>query len=476
MTRTGKGYPKEKMLSLSQINQIEAAQKQLAIYQQKNRIINNYFTGRNRLKDLGISNPDNILGLQAGVAFPAIVVEAIEERIRLQGFYSENYDVDEIFFDNNILSESSMVHTDALEYGTSYLTVGRGNDDEPDILIIPESPNSMVGVRSMRTRRLIMACDIKSVEGGRESIGTLYLPNETIPFAITEDGHIIADGEVDEHMLGRVPVTQFINRPQTSNMRGRSEITPVIRNLTDSAVRTYVQMEVAREFYSNPKNVFLNVAAAEFQTQDGRPRNPFNSKAGGAIVLGRGDNADIDSSGSAPSVTQLPGSNPSELIAQLNKYASEVASHSAIPIHRFGFESAQYPSGDSIAAMEQPMLGKVERRITGFGRTWEETMQLAILIRDGELPNIRDINAVFRKPETPTIASTVDAILKLTQGENPILDSRSEIVIRALNFSAQDQEIMRRENAATRSMSLIENLALAKGKLPATTTEDIPAE
>lgn len=463
------------MLSLAVTRQIEELEKLLESYRIKNRTRNSYYTGVNRLKDLGISIPDEITNLKAGVAFPSIVIDSIEERINLQGFYSDEYDLEDIFFENNLQAESSMVHIDALEYGTSYLVIGRGGPGEPEILITPESPNSMVGIRNLRTRRLEVACDIKSVSGGRESIGTLYLPDVTIPFAITEDGSIVEDGEPDYHNLGFVPVVQFINRPQTSNRNGRSEITEVVMALTDSAVRTYVGMEVARELYGNPKSVFSNVNMAEFRGPDGRPRNPFSTRANQAIILGKGDNATTSASGSgggsAPTVSQLSAGNPSSFVPLLDKYAAEVSAHSGIPIHRFGTEAVQFPSGDALTAMDQPLISKAERRISNFGRTWEEAMRIAITIRDGKAPGMRSIEAIFRKPETPTRAADTDATVKLVQAD--IYSADSELTLAGLNLSVHEQNLWRREKTATRSTNLIRDLALAKGPLPAPVAEDL---
>jgi hypothetical protein len=62
-----------------------------------------------------------------------------------------------------------------------------------------------------------------------------------------------------------VPVVRFPNRSRVRDREGRSEITPAIMNTTDSACRSLLGMEIAREFYSVPHRYVLGASESDFQ-------------------------------------------------------------------------------------------------------------------------------------------------------------------------------------------------------------------
>lgn len=457
------------MLSLSTIVAIEQHHKMLQYFQSVNRVRDLYYTGKIPLKSLGISLPENMETIKIANGFPAIVVDILEERVNFQGYYAdEALGINDIFLQNDLESKSSMVHIDTFEYGTGYVIVGRGADDEPDILITPESPNHVFGKRNLRTGRLDSAIQVAYTGNKKEAIGTLFLKDETIPFAITEHGDILEDGFANAHMLGKVPVLQFINKPQTSNTRGRSEIDETVMRTTDAAIRTSAMMEANREYYGNPQAVFTNVNPAEFRDLDGNPRNPISVKANDAIILGKGDPGDGDKSpyvgaggGStgAPSVTQLTVGSPEPMLAMLRYYAETIAAHSGIPSNMFGITTANPPSADAIRAQENSLIKKAERRISNLRRTWDEAARLAIEIRDGSAPEFSAVSSIFAEPSTPTRSATADEIIKYIGAE--VIDPKSDFVLSRMNLSTQDREIIKRDWDSAKVGGLIQNLAIA---------------
>jgi hypothetical protein len=457
------------MLSLSTIVGIDQHHKMLQYFQGINHVRNQYYTGNITLKSLGISLPESMETVKLANGFPAIVVDILEERVNFQGYYADpSFNLDAIFAENDLESKSSMVHIDTFEYGTGYIIVGRGADDEPDILITPESPNHVFGKRNLRTGRLDSAIQVTYTGNKQEAIGTFFLKDETIPFAITENGDIVEDGFANAHMLGKVPVLQFINKPQTSNTKGRSEIDETVMRTTDQAIRTSAMMEANREYYGNPQAVFTNVNPAEFRDLDGNPRNPINVGADKAIILGQGDGGGKDGpqyadsgskSSTPPQVTQLTVGSPEPMLAMLRYYAETIAAHSGIPSNMFGITSANPPSADAIRAQENSLIKKAERRISNLRRTWDEAARLAIEIRDGSAPEFSAVSSIFAEPSTPTRSATADEIIKYIQAE--VISPQSDFVLSRMNLSTQDREMIRRDWESAKVQGLIANLAMA---------------
>ena len=112
---------------------------------------------------------------------------------------------------------------------------------------------------------------------------------------------------VDDHELGRVPVAQFVNRPRASKTNGRSEITPAVRSLTDSAMRTLVGAEVAREFYAVPQRYLMGAPESFFLDEDGNPRGAWDAMMGKILAIERDEETgDVPNVGSFAANSMSP--------------------------------------------------------------------------------------------------------------------------------------------------------------------------
>src|SRR5699024_2960759 len=217
-----------------------------------------YYDGKNKLKDLGISLPPQIRFIDTDLGWPGTVVDALEERLDVEGGDSKELDL--TFQTNDLDVSSSTAHLDALIFGTSFITVTSGREGEPDVVVSVVSPNDMVVTRDNRTGRVVEACQYIDGEGGE--LAVLYRKMDPVWFYELA-GEWCVDS-VDDLGLGRVPCAQFWRRPRATKSNGRSEITPAVRSLTDSAMRTLVGAEVAREFYAVPQRYLMGAPESFF--------------------------------------------------------------------------------------------------------------------------------------------------------------------------------------------------------------------
>lgn len=461
------------MLSLSTLVQIEKLRKQLDHYRGRNAIKTAYYESRNRLKSLGISLPPALEGLDVSLSWPGIIVDYVDERMNFQGFYgdSDELGINDIFVDNNMMFESSQAHIPMLVYGTSYNVVGKGDTSvgEPDVLITTESPNNVVGEYNLRTRRLNSALQYINTGNKQEAIGTLFTAWANIPFMVSEDGEIFEDGPADEHNLGQVLVTRFVNKPQASNTRGRSEITPVIMDLTDMGLRTLAAMETGREFFATPQRWIMGASADEFKTTDGQDLNPWTALMN-KVWVASGDSAN----GQAPTVGQFEANSPEPFIKILDRLAQEASAASGIPLTNFGVKTeGNPPSADAIKAVESTGVKRTERKIMGASQTWKETAKLAALVKFGYVPEeLKDLDAIWLDPSTPTRAANADEAQKLIAAG--VLTADSEVTWNRIGLSAQERKQLLREKEARERANLLENLAkAAQGAKPLTVSEPI---
>lgn len=454
------------LLSKELVEQIKPLKKELEIYRMKNAKKDLYYESKNELKDLGISVPDTLRKMRASVAFCQVVVDKYSARVKLQGFYgAESSELDKIFKANRLAQVAKMVTKDAIKYGTGYIIVGRGDTSigEPKVIISAESPNNVFASRNLRTGRASAAIQLIKGKKEKESLGTLFLLDRIVPFMILEDGRYVLDGEIQVHNENFIPVFQLINDPVSSSTRGRSEITDHLMNLQDEGVRAMASLALNREYYGRPQAIFTNVDGKEFENG----RNPFSSQYGKAIIFGQGANRGANQGGTIPStppsVTQLQVGSPQPHIDELKFLRTEVSMASGIPTVEFALDTANPASADAINAGSHDIVSKSEDLISNEAEMFEQLMTYAVRLWTGEEPE-EDIQALYGEPSTPTAAAIADATSKYVAAGS--LSPTSPIVYNRMNLSKQEREMLARENKEAKTLSLIENLAKAKGPLP----------
>lgn len=439
-------------LSADELYLIDSLLKKLGNHHNANKVKENYYEGKNRLKDLKISIPPSLKLVDAVVGWAGTAVDVLEERLDLEGYIgADALGLNDIFRANDLDLESGLGHKDALIYGTGFVFVGKGKDGEADPLITIESPKRATAIYDMRTRRLAAAILVTTDDKGNVLTGSLYLPNETIYFEAYERTFIEVNRDV--HLLGRVPVAPLVNNPRSGDPYGRSEITRALRSITDSAMRTLLGAEVAREFYSAPQRYVLGAKEDTFTDADGNPLNPWSVIQGRIQALPYNDE-----DGVLPQVGQFSANSPAPYFEQIRAYAQLAAAETAIPTSYFGFQTDNPASADAIRQMEARLVKRAERRQKQFGRTWSEVARLALLVRDGSIPaEIANVRPIWRDAATPTRAAAADEAVKLIQAG--VLLPDSDVTYARIGLSDSDKEVLKTEKNANAARNLVANLA-----------------
>jgi hypothetical protein len=427
----------------------------LSAYETTNALKAAYYEGEQRVQMLNISIPPALQSLETVVGWPGTTVDVLEERLDWYGWTSddENYGLDAVYSANHLDVDGSLVHLDALIYGTAFAVVGSGDADEPNPLITMHSPRGMTGLYSLRTRRLEAALSVIT-ENGQWVEGTLYLPDETVVFRRASTGGRWLVEDRDRHNLGRVLVVQFVNRPRASRPGGRSEISRAVRYYTDAAVRTMLGMEVNREFYSAPQRYALGVDESSFVGPDGAPRTGWET------VMGRVWAIDRDEDGNLPEVGQFTPSSPAPYLEQVKGLAQLIAAEATIPPSYLGFQTDNPASADAIQRSEARLVKRAERRQKVFGRSWLEVARLALLVRDGEVPGGFDALALnWRDAATPTRSAAADEATKLVGAS--ILPADSQVTYDRIGLSPAEQRQVAADRRRTNGAAVLATLQAA---------------
>ncbi len=439
-------------LSADELGLINYLFKKLQSHDAKNAMLESYYEGKNRLKDLRISIPPQLTTVETVVGWAGTTVDVLEERLDFEGYIGgDTLGLNEIYRANELDLESSLGHRDALAMGTGFVVVGKGAPGEADPLITIESPRTMTVLYDVRTRRLEAALLCHRSDRGVPTSGTLYLPDQNI--SLEYDNRTWVDVDRDEHRLGRVLVASLPNNPRSSDPYGRSEITPAVRSLIDSAMRTLLGAEVAREFYSAPQRYILGANEDTFLDADGKPLNPWSVYQGRVLGIPYNEAESV-----MPQVGQFNANDVRPYFDQMRAYAQLLAAETAMPASYFGQQTDNPSSADAIRQMEARLVKRAERRQKQFGRTWTEVAKLALLVRDGSIPaEASAIRPLWRDASTPTRAAAADEAVKLIQAG--VLLADSEVTYNRIGLSDSDKEVLKAEKQASQAQAFVANLA-----------------
>lgn len=425
---------------------ILALESRLQSFQPTNIVKSTYYEAKQFLKDLGIAIPPMLRSMSCAIGWPATVVDVLEERLDLTGWALpgvDDFGLGEVFDANQLDVEASWAHLDALIYGCSFVAVSTGYEDEPDPLITMESPTVMTAITSPRSRRVEAALAVEEDDNGIVTGADLWLPETTLHLT-RGTGWDIA--ERDDHGLGRVPIVQLINRPRSGNMYGRSEITPAVQYLTDCAMRTLAASEVGREFFASPQRYVLGAPESFFMREvtkdDGttelEERPAWESYLGRILAIER------DESDQIPTVGEFRGASLGPYFDQIKMLAQLLAAESSIPAHYLGFVVDNPTSADAIRQGEARLIKRVEKRQRQFGRNWAEVAELALLVRDGLVPDgFAEMAPEWTNAATPTKAADADRIQKLIAAK--VLRPDSPVTWAELGFTPEQQRALAEE-------------------------------
>lgn len=411
---------------------------------------NLYYDGLQKMQDLGISIPPSLSRLRTVIGWPRIGLDALSNRCRVEGFrFPQTTDTDEDLWDiwqsNNLDSDSQLAHLDALVYGRSYVVVGPADPDgstNGQPLVTAESPMNMTGLWNARMRRCTAALqiyldtDFTSDMYGQE-VAALYMPNSTILMgrAASTSG-AVQKWEIitrDTHNLGRCPVVRMANRCRLEKPDGMSEITPEWMNTTDSATRTLLGMEITREFFSAPRRYVIGASEEAFKKPDGSAVTAWETYISKVWSIERDENGDV------PAVGQFPAADPAVHTKLIDEYAKIMAGEMGVPPHFLGVYSDGNPaSADAIRSGYEELTTRATNKHIQFGDAWEEGLRIALLIRDGTMPDgAHRMETDWRDPSPATPASTAEAIYR--QVEAGSVPAFSDVTLKRLGYSAAER-------------------------------------
>lgn len=415
-----------------------------------------YYNANQRITDLGISIPPNLRSLHAATGWGGMAVDETSRRIQLTDFRIENEGYSEklrqILKRNNIHSEFEMAKLDSLVTGGGILTVG-APDDNPDVPIVAiESPQSFATKWDARTRRMTCAFRLYVDNDKVTPLGTLYLPDVTIHVRKISIGWV--EVARDEHGKGYVAAVRLPHKPRSHDRRGQPFINKAMRDLIDSACRTLLGTEVAREFFAAPMRYVMGSPQTAFKNPDGTDTGAWEA------IMGRVWVVDVNEADKNPEAGQFPAMDPTAFTRLMDMYSKLFSSASGLPSTYFGFATDNPISAEAMNVAEGRLAGNADACIRDWSAPMEE---LARILLDyagiQSYDEYIDIESVWAKTITPNVAQVTDAVSK--EVASGIVSPQSDVARERLGYSPE--QIVRLNDEDRKYQAKQARLAIANG-------------
>jgi hypothetical protein len=362
-----------------------------------------YFNSEKRLAALGVSLPPEMRVLEMVSGWPRLVVEALVERLTIEGFYlADDEAASQLMWRwwraNNLDVGSIMQHTEALVQGLGFVIVGPGEGDTPRFTV---HSRDELRVHYNGIGRVSEALRRYKAEDGSDWYAH-YEPGVTHYFGQAYSSTRFLRAASIKTGLTRVPVVPFINRARINQREGVSEMKDVMA-LSDACSRSLTNLQVAQELVSMPGRYLLGADAGSFVDATGRPKTQFEVYIG-RILLGP----------AGATAGQFPGAQLDQIINTVKLYAQKVASITGLPNSYLGLTTDNPASAEAINASADRHVKKAEQKQVMFGDGWEESFRIGHELVTGKVdPNLLQLETRWRNAATPTLQSNAQAAVQL---------------------------------------------------------------
>ena len=372
-----------------------------------------YYEAHNMLKDLGISVPDSLKGLEVACGWGYKCVEVMRDHIAFDGFSAPDdadfEDVLRAISRRNVMdSRVGKAVNSALKYCFSMWVVTADEDGRARISAYP--PTLATGIWDDVHERLESGMFVVRFarEYGRPTNRpdwvNVMLPDCMVRIREVRRGEWAA--EYVEHGLGVVPMFVMPHNPDDDRPFGVSRISPEVRWLIDCAVRANVNEEIAAAFAASTQKYLL-----------GTDGDAFEQTSKWSAFIGSIFEVSMNSEGGVPQFGQLAQPSMQPMTEHFANLCKRMSAATGIHVGQFGIMSDNPSSAEAIYAENEPLILKCKSFIreakAALSRTATAALATELGVSFAEAQGACDVSVHFLNPAMPTLAQQTDSSIKL---------------------------------------------------------------
>lgn len=447
----------------------EMLAKLLEVWEDKltrNKLQEDYYNAKNRLKDMGIAIPPALQKFEMVVGWPAKAVDSLAVRARFDGFITtdENSFMDDVLEYNHFKILYQQAETSELTHSCSFLTVtaeDRG-EEHPRIIMSAYTATDAAALWDRRHKRI--KCGMAVVDGIRDpktddfepTWVNLYTDDAVWEIKKTDTGWT---SKRNRHSMGRPTMEPLVYRPSLSRPFGKSRINRAVISITDEAVRTTLRSAVAAEFHTSPQKYLLGAEDTLFEDN-----STWEAYIGNIFAISKDEDGDV------PQFGQLPQGSMQPHIDYMRSLAARFSGETSIPLSELGIVSDNPSSAEAIYAAKESLVIEAESVNETNGEALKVIGRMAIaFFLDKPLeeltPEEADIVPHFRNPAMPSIVSQADAMVKVVTPPGASWIAETDVYLEQMGFDEATRRRMLKEKR------LIQGREMAAAILSSRSTE-----
>lgn len=377
----------------------------------RNKLRYKYYSGRNRLKDFGISTPPELLNVETVVGWPQKSVDALAVRSRFDGFTATNDEtrkiLDELSERSRLRTKYRQAVTSELIYSCAFVTLGA--DDEGKAQIDLHSAETASAVWDDAKGRVAYGMVIEDWnDRGYPTQIALYTDEEKVTFWLDADSWFWK-WDVEQYAMGRPAMEVLAYRPTFRKPLGQSRVSRAVMSLTDAAVRCALGGDISFQFAVAPQKYFLGGDPAAFKN---KPR--WEAYIGNIFAAGYNSPDQV-----MPTFGQLPQASMQQYVDYMRNLAARFSAETNVPLAQLGVNSDANPSSaEAIYASNEPLIIECEDLNEGARESLKNIAMMALAIEYGKsidslTDEEKDFTVHFANPAMPSIVSQADAMVKI---------------------------------------------------------------
>lgn len=301
--------------------------------------------------DVGITIPPEIRNrYKAVLGWCAKGVDSLADRLAFREFENDNFELNEIFNQNNpdVFFDSAVLSS--LIASCSFIYISKGEGDMPRLQVIEAS--NATGIIDPITGLLTEGYAVleRDKQGG---------PSLEAHFIVGRTDYYV-DGKISHSINNKVAyplLVPIIHRPDAVRPFGRSRITRAGMYYQRYAKRTLERADITAEFYSFPQKYVTGIS------QDAEAMDVWKATISSMLQFTK------DEEGDAPKLGQFTTPSMSPFTEQLRTAAAGFAGETGLTLDDLGFVSDNPSSVEAIKASHENLrlAGRKAQRSLGSG-------------------------------------------------------------------------------------------------------------
>lgn len=382
---------------------IDYLRRKLEIKRPRVQLRYKYYDMKQLTRDLGVSTPEYMRGINAVLGWCGTAVDALADRIEYRSVENDIFDIQGVFNKNNpdVFFDSAV--KGALISSCDFVYIAPREDGFPRLQVV--DGGNATGIIDPITNLLIEGYAVLK----RDQDTTLpiqeayFLPNLTIYY---ENGSIV---DSYEHKVEYPLLVPIINRPDAARPFGHSRITRACMELTNEAVRTLKRSELTAEFYSFPQKYATGL------DPEGEKLEKWRATISTLLTFTK------DADGQSPTLGQFQQASQAPHLEQFKLLTSAFAGETNLTPDDLGFPGVNPSSSEAIKASHETLRLKAHKAQRSFGSGLLNVGFLSACLRDEFMYkrevfyNTKILWEPAFAPDAAELAGIGDAVIKIQQ-------------------------------------------------------------